>query len=356
MAVAVALMLPDYPENPGRTCPLGGMRMDQGVLLSVTMLGVLQLTFLFCAHSRWAAPRLQGWDVRALCCWFLLFATSRAQGFLAWPMLPVRALFETYALIVVASAIPSLLLGGAARVESRTNGCVGRWTHRALVALYLLRVASATTLVLLADRGVPWATGMRYAYAVDGGFVLVLLLLALALHVYPGGEESEADAVRARRGSRLVWMAAVLLVSAQETVLMVAAPSEHSLQKGAVLSAYEYLFLLVAFATCLDASKDPLLAALPTKQGSLLSKLQAVLAIHDVLGSVPFDKPLFFSLRSALAKEDARAVPALLPRSATAASAAAAGFGGPPPPAADGKDSDGESIYGTPTVTGPTAV
>lgn len=354
MAVAVALMLPDLPENPGRSCPLGGMRMDQGVLTAVTMLGVLQLTCLTCAHGRWAAPRLQGWDLRGLLCWLGLAFISRVQGYTGWPTLPARALLETYALLMVVSAVPSLLLGGAARVESRTNGCVGRWSHRALVLLLVLRVTSAATLLGLGGyAAVPWETSLRYAYGADAGFVLALLLLCLALHLSPGGEASEADAVSVRRGARGLWMLAVLLVSVQETALMLVRPGERALEISSILSAYEYFGLVVAGASCFDAARDPLLAALPSKQASLLSKIQVTLALHDVLGSIPFDKPLFFSLRSALAKEEEKpAEPGLLRGHTTYVSVPAAGFFGPDSPAKDGKDSDGESIYGG----GPSAV
>merc|ERR1719262_936574 len=105
------------------------------------MLGVLQLTVLTCAHARWVSPRLQGWDLRGLLCWLVLIGNARLQALMGWPLLPLRALVETYALLLVCSAVPSLLLGGAARVESRAGaGWLGGWALAALVLALVLHL------------------------------------------------------------------------------------------------------------------------------------------------------------------------------------------------------------------------
>ena len=353
MAVAVALMLPDSPAVPGRTAPLDGLRLDNGLLTAVMMLGVLQLTVLTCAHARWVAPRLQGWDLRGLLCWLVLIANARLQAFMGWPMLPLRALVQTYALLLVCSAVPSLLLGGAARVESRSGaGWLGRWTHRLMGLLCGLRVVSAATLLIVGAGGAaPWAACLRYAYAADAGWALVALALALVLHLAPTGHRAGDDApghavLTARRGARWLWMLAVFVITAHETAMMIVWPAERTLQISAVISVYAYFGLLVAGASCLDAKGDPLLVALPSKPGSILGKIYHVAKVWDALGVIPFDKPLFFDLRSALAEDHAAkpfvgSVPATA-FSSIASLASKVGFAEPAPDV----DSEGGSIYG----------
>merc|ERR550537_230292 len=135
---------------------------------------------------------------------------------------------------------------------------------------------------------------------------------------------------------------------------MILSPSERSLEISALLAVYEYFGLIVAGAACFDAALDPLLLALSSdKQASCLARIKATLTAWDALGTIPFDKPLFFSLRSALAESEgperspmARTFTGSLPSSVPAA-----GFGASLIATPAEIDSEGESIYGP--IVGP---
>merc|ERR1719253_1393577 len=149
-------------------------------------------------------------------------------------------------------------------------------------------------------------------------------------------------------------MLTVLVVTTHETVLMLINPSNTTLEINAVMAVYEYFGLIVAGAACFDAAHDPLLLALSSdKQASCLARIKAMLTLHDVLGAIPFDKPLFFSLRSALAESESGPTRQVTVTGSVPSSIPAAGFGSSFTATPQEIDSEGESIYGPLVGQGP---
>jgi hypothetical protein len=112
------------------------------------------------------------------------------------------------------------------------------------------------------------------------------------------------------------------------------------LHLAASIQLYAYFMLIVFCSADLNPRADSILCAMPEKESTITSRIRAMCFLPDAFWDVPFDKELFFSLRSAIAddaKEPAESPPEMRSESrlVTADTAHDHAY-----------DSEGESIYG----------
>jgi hypothetical protein len=305
MAVAAAtLMMPEEP--PGtfeRMVEPRTFFVDRIPLTIIAVLVAVQCVYFSWQHfTHWCAPRLQGWDLRTLGCLAWLAGTAAGRAY-ELPLLPLRAAVEGYMVLVACSAVPLLLLGGVARLESRPQSGVNRRSsHTVLGGLLVARVLAGAALLAFELTHV-FALKLNWtvlAIYTDNALGLVTLLIAAALR--NPGSDREAAAVSARRGSRwIVLLACATSIADSVWVFML---GKEAIPVAAMSQVYAYFALVIFGAADLDPRVDYTLQALPTAEGSTVySKARSMFAWYDAFLPVPFDKPLFFSLRSALVEE-----------------------------------------------------
>jgi hypothetical protein len=347
MAAAVAAAVYAPPVTQGefrRDVEMPQFTVDVIPVAVVAGLSLISLLYFEGLHFvRWCSPRLQGYDLRVLGALVNLVAIALIQQLTIIPLLAVRALVESYAVLVACSVVPLLLLGGVARLESQPDTGAGRrGAHRALVTVLWMRAATAAVITGLGMSIVHAGRARKIAVSVDAVFVLVTFGL-VATQRAPPAREAASTAVAARRGSR--WLVLGALATSALDVLWVWLAGPDSLHLAAATQLYAYFTLIVFCSADLNPRADSILCAMPEKETSAASRIRAICFLPDAFFDVPFDKELFFSLRSAIAddaKEPAESPPPPEIRSESRLVAADT----IPGHHDHAYDSEGESIYG----------
>merc|ERR1719387_986708 len=333
-AVAAVVVAPEVSQGEfRRDVEMPRFTVDIIAGLSVSLLLYFEALHLF----RWCSPRLQGYDLRVLGALVTLVAVAVAQLATSIPLLAVRALVESYAVLVACSVVPLLLLGGVARLESQPEAGAGRrGAYRALVTVLWMRALTAAVITGLGMGLVPEGRARKIAVSVDAVFVLVTFGF-VAFQRAPPSREAASTAVAARRGSR--WLVLGALATSALDALWVWLAGPDSLQLAAATQLKAYFVLIVFCSADLNPREDSILCAMPEKETTVVSRIRAICFLPDAFFDVPFDKELFFSLRSAIAddaKEPSESPPEM--RSESRLIAADTDH--------HAYDSEGESIYG----------
>lgn len=308
----------------------GQVRIDPWCLFAVTTLTVGIVLHLTVAHCRrWAFPRLQVCDIRVLFFYASLSCVGLAKALTGWPLLPLRALIDTYTVYLTTYALPVLLLGGEARLEQvkpEAQGVV-KLCRRVLLALLVLRPLCACALLLA---GLASATSLRrgvdalglvwwghesptyYTYLCDTVLVVLVLLVAATLQSYrlqdEGARSGSDAAAKVRREVPQIVALWVLTGQIQDLGGLYLFPrAADGLALSGVLIVYEVLGVLLMTHRELDPQRDLVLAKLPVKADGVGRQLQLTFAFADVVcDKIPFEKSMFYSMRTALQDDAAR--------------------------------------------------